>query len=584
MKKYWQNDKGYSLLLAICAILIFSILGLSLITLTSNGVAKNTNREEIIQAQDLSAKGVDYAVGDIQKALEEQIVATPMGKTEFGTFLDTTLNNVSLKCPAIGTPIPNNIGYLIPAENNNSTKVCIEAVNMITNASGITEEKDKYKRIVTFRSVGIVNDKEHTSKLDVIIGTDAIPDQLRYAISSNENGSIYLYGGVDITGDIKTAKDLIIHNQGYSLNGTTPNWHDSVYTRMKADIKSVTPKIILPETGSIYVNKNTSHLRSENNILNLDVTNHLSNYSIYRANIASTANQLRSTLFDSSSVTTVTKSLESDEVNIQEKVQNLYQFGGYSTFHNNSLSINNYNKNNVNLSKDDIVLIGDTRTVNTTCKSYSSRGRCTSWNTREEFDKGTFKIAASSVNLRGQYHVYGDLTIENSSLYSDAIIYVDGDVEITDSTLNGLISTDSEGKDSEGTLIIFATGEIRIINISKYSNESSKIKGFFYSQDTLNMFGVLSNIQVQGGLSGENVILSALRGKYTERGSTDSRQIQSRLVDHDGNQNTPSVPEKQSRLRIIYDQELIESFTSFKRDEEEEFITQLNEPETINRY
>ena len=123
MKKYWQNNKGYSLLLAICAILIFSILGLSLLGLTSNGIAKNTNREEIIQAQDLSDKGFDYVVGDIQKTLEKQIVATPMGKTEFGTFLNTTLNNVNLKCPAEGTSIPNNIGYHIPAENNNSTKV-----------------------------------------------------------------------------------------------------------------------------------------------------------------------------------------------------------------------------------------------------------------------------------------------------------------------------------------------------------------------------------------------------------------------------------------------------------------------------
>ena len=466
MKKYWQNDKGYSLLLAICAILIFSILGLSLIGLTSNGVAKNTNREEIIQAQDLSDKGFDYVVGDIQKTLEKQIVATPMGKTAFGEFLDDTLNNSALACPPVGQPVPDRIGYTIPAENNNSTKVCIEDIKMITNSAGITEEQDMYKRIVTLRSVGIVNGKEHTSTSDVIIGTDAIPDQLRYAISSNENGSIFIYGGVDIKGDIKTAKDLIFHNQGYSLNGSTPRWHNTVYTRLKADTNSVTPKVILSETGSIYFNKNVSHLGSESKILNLNVANNKGNYNQYDPKNTYTNNYLRSTLFDSSNVTTVTKSLPSDEVKIVDKVHNLYQSRNYNVFHKNSLSINNNNKSSVNLTKDDVVLIGKTSTVNTTCKETNRWGMCTSWDTREQFEKGNFKIAANSVNLRGQYHVFGDLTIENSTLYSDAVIYVDGDVEITDSTLNGLNSRDSEGKETEGTLIIFATGEIRIINIS----------------------------------------------------------------------------------------------------------------------
>ncbi|MEO4053322.1 hypothetical protein [Solibacillus sp. CAU 1738] len=567
MKKYLRNDKGYSLLLSICVILIFSILGLSLMTLTSSGVAKNANREEIIQAQDLSDKGIEFAVGDIQKTLEEKIKATPMGKTEFGTYLDKTLNNSNLKCPDEGQPIPDNIGYKIPGENSSFTKVCIEKVDMIISASGITEEKDKYKRIVTFRSVGVVNSKEHVSKSEVIIGTDAIPDQLRYAISSNNNGSIYLYGGVDVTGDIKSAKDLIIHNQGYSLSGTTPNWSDTVYTRLKADSKSVTPKIILPDTGSLYINKNTSHLKSESNILNLDVTNHLRNYTGFTATNPALVTNLRSTLFDSTNVTAVTKSIDSDEVKIQEKVLNLYETGNYSKFYNNSLTINNSNKNSVNLSKDDIVLIR----ADKTCIRYNWWGSgCAEWR-----EGGEFNIGANSVNLRGQYYVYGNLNIQNSSINSDAIIYVDGDVNITDSTLNGL--------GSNGTLIIFATGKIKIINISKYSDESSKIKGFFYSQDTLNMFGVFSNIQIQGGISANNVILSAVRGKFTSRGSTDSVPDQGKLIDHDRDPSTPLVPSKTSRLTIIYDQDLIDSYTSFKRDDEEEFITQLNDPETINR-
>ena len=54
------------------------------------------------------------------------------------------------------------------------------------------EEKDRYKRLVTFKSTGKVNSKEHITYAQIIIGTDAIPDQLRYAVSTNDEG-IFIY-------------------------------------------------------------------------------------------------------------------------------------------------------------------------------------------------------------------------------------------------------------------------------------------------------------------------------------------------------------------------------------------------------
>lgn len=53
---------------------------------------------------------------------------------------------------------------------------------VLTN--GIADEKNTYKRIVTFKSIGYVNEREHLTHTKVVIGTDAVPDQLRYAIST----------------------------------------------------------------------------------------------------------------------------------------------------------------------------------------------------------------------------------------------------------------------------------------------------------------------------------------------------------------------------------------------------------------
>ena len=63
-----------------------------------------------------------------------------------------------------------------------------------------------------------------------------------------------------------------------------------------------------------------------------------------------------------------------------------------------------------------------------------------------------------NITLKGTYYVYGDLTIKNVSLKSDAIIYVQGKVDISESTIQGF--------DGNSTLIIFSNGNIDMYNMS----------------------------------------------------------------------------------------------------------------------
>ena len=44
------------------------------------------------------------------------------------------------------------------------------------------------------------------------------------------------------------------------------------------------------------------------------------------------------------------------------------------------------------------------------------------------------------------------------------------------------------------------------------------------------------------------------------------------------------TPLRNSRLKIIYDENLISQYASFLRDTNDELIKELNEPEIINRY
>ncbi|UPW84303.1 hypothetical protein [Lysinibacillus sp. Ag94] len=546
MKIFRQNENGYSLLVTFAVIIIFTILGLSLITLTSSGITKNNTREELVQAQDLSDKGIDYAVKDIQALLEKEIKDRPMGKAAFESFLVNTLTAPILSCSQ---------GINIPAENNNKTHVCIEKVELMSN-----EEKDRYKRLVTFKSTGRVNSKEHITYAQIIIGTDAIPDQLRYAVSTNDEGNLYLHGGVEIQGDIKTDGHLIISEKAHWLKNNVAQWPDSVFPRIIPDSKSVTPKIIMRESEkNIYYVNNTvdypSHISGNTNYLNS------SRYTKFIPSNPASKNELQKRLFLTKNVSLVTKSLPGDNLEITEKVIPLYTNKNYNKNYPSGLSVSYTNHETSKFNRDNITFI------------HGEKKDCNIFGCKKTLDRGNFNINGSgkTLNLSGTYFINGDFIVNNTNLRSDAMLYVNGNVDIKDSTLNGI--------NSNSTLFIFATGDISISNISVDSATPSMIKGFFYSKQNMIMYGVGSNINLYGGISAKRTILTAVRGNsynYTYESSKNQKET---VIT-----NGVEVPKRNSRLKITYDENLISQYTSFKRDEEEEFITELNEPETINRY
>ena len=419
--------------------------------------------------------------------------------------------------------------------------------------NGIILEEDRYKRLVTIKSTGVVDGKVHETYTKVIFGTDAIPDQLKYAVSSNA-GSVHLYGGVEIKGDIKSAADITLHNQGYYLSGTTPSWVNTVYPRLLPAINTVSPKVILPSENSIYQVKGTSPFSRESDILNLNVKNNLSKFNTLNLTSPEDPNYFQTkAIFNSPAVNVVNKSMDADNIEVKNTIQEVYNKKTYSTFKKGSLTIDSYNASNFDKGKNYSYLLG-----NEECK-YS---KCS-------FTKANLSINTKNLTLSGQYFINGNVTINNTNLKSDAILYVDGNVEIRDSQLTG--------KTPDSTLIIFATGEISLANISAYKDSPSVVKGFFYSKDIVNLFGVISNMELHGGISGKSIVLSAVRGKYTSNGGKNTRSEQEAL-------NSDGVPVKNSRLKLIYDEILIQSYTSFKRDEEEEFITTISDPEIVEAY
>ncbi|MGN7478838.1 hypothetical protein ACTHOQ_13375 [Solibacillus silvestris] len=586
MHKYLKNQTGSALLLAVAVLMLFTVLGFALLTLTTNGIKKNETRENIVQSKDLADKGIDFAVNDIQKQLTD-LISHPtikVGKEKFKTELVRILSKPALQCPLAGQPFSDSIGYKIQGNNSSYTKVCIEKIEpVLTN--GLADEKNAYKRIVTFKSIGYVNGKEHITRSKIIIGTDAVPDQLRYAISTNEEGNLYLHGGIEIKGDIKTDGHLILSERAHwisrSSNGTeTANWEDSTFLRMVADSKSVSPKIIMKESGkNIYVvNSGTSidyfkHI--ENRVENRTEYLNTSRYTKYIPNQPNTALEIQNKLFSTKGLSIISRNLEPDKVEIAEKITPLYTTKQYKKNYNNGLTVNTTTHETSKYDPKDVIFIHGEESVRGSCKVLIII--CWEWNYNQILSKANFNIntdASSNssnkdIKLSGTYYVNGDLKIYKTNLKSNAILYVDGNVTISDSTLNGI--------DANSTIFIFATGDISISNISVDQDTPSTIKGFFYSKQDMIMYGVGSNINLYGGLSAKRLILTAVRGK-----SSNSR-YESGAAQKTINSST-SLPAKNSRLKITYDEELISQYTEFKRDEKDEAITSINPPEVLERY
>ena len=547
--KFYTNSNGYTLLIAVCALLIFSVIGLSLVSVTANGLKKNESREFNVLATDLADKGISYAVSDFQFQLEN-LIKNPIGKTTFGTELDKLLGYNSTTEQLTSTSNKYHCGpttlhglKIDSSKGENYTNVCIQNVEM-NKTNGLVEEKDRYKRLVTLKSTGVVDGKIKETFSKVIIGTDAIPDQLKYAVSTNEGGNLFLHGGIEIKGDIKTAGNLILTNKASWGTASDPNsdnrWTDSLYPKIIKNDTSVTPKIIMQEEG-----KNIYNLKFNNTTLKSSFykNNHIKGTSLsntsYYDKLSFNENVLSNYLFNSNDVMLVKRKLNDDQVDIDNEFNNISS---------NAIRHDSLTNGLTNTDKNKVYHIAQYKKPNCN-KNCNTSGSITIDN-------------KSSARLVGKYYVDGDVEITDSNLYADAILYVKGNVKIDGSTVLGT--------NTNSTLFIFAKGDITFSNIYQKTSGDKQydLKGFYYSQSNMHILGVKSHMKITGGVSGKDIILTGVRGigKNNDFDSVNAQRT------------------KEARLKIIYDENLIKQFHEFKRDEEEEFIKSINDPEILERY
>ncbi|MCD8502721.1 MAG: hypothetical protein LRY71_14950 [Bacillaceae bacterium] len=176
-------------------------------------------------------------------------------------------------------------------------------------------------------------------------------------------------------------------------------------------------------------------------------------------------------------------------------------------------------------------------------------------------------LAYEKFRINGPIFVEGNLTVIGADIEFNSTVYVTGSTSIRDSRITGIPHTAGS---EESSLVLFGNNSISIANISSFENDRdniSKIRGFFYTNEQLEMYGVGSNIQLEGGIFAESIVLNAIRGNSYNQYSRNSNQYYSPdwwagWVNHwwftrDNRQAT--LPPTDSRLIIRHNPELIEN-------------------------
>lgn len=223
MKLVKNNEQGYTLLIVLLIVTLFMIIGASLMMLNMSGTTKNKSRENNIQAQDLSVKGLDYVVKEIEYKINKMAEEKGgLSKNEFETEFTRILDSYLCKPEAVN----NN---RLPNTETGSATYCIKEYK---NTDPLTTPHLKQ---VTFQSTGQAGEREHMTEAVVLLGSSANtsfdytlltygnnkPDS--HVTKTETTGNIELHGGLKVKGNIYADKKLITSNSSRYKNTIVPS-------------------------------------------------------------------------------------------------------------------------------------------------------------------------------------------------------------------------------------------------------------------------------------------------------------------------------------------------------------------------
>lgn len=589
--KHFREERGSSLVVVMLVTLIFTVFGLFLLSTTMSGSQRTEIRNDDYQSLYLAEKGIDKVMKKLEWEINNLIPEDGMKSSDFVYELEKLLNSY--------------IGKQVNGDGSNGT-----FSGTVMNWEDINKEKTLKK--VTVSATGFASNQEKTLTSNFEFGVDNIPEALKYALGSyickncdnkvDGEGNMFLHGGIHIQGDLKVDNNLITAEHAFYTSSAreiwAPTWAPSLFpTPESIDEKSA---LVLGKDIYTYVSASgTSHPKDYSKHVQRDIPKGARKVTDRSKSSRENTELIKGAFFPENSPRIIKKELAvRSDIKIKELVEGKHGvLDGNVKFYHGGIggvyiirdikepyaTVSNYKTidsgqyilygnnmmNKIYTHKSDVELCSG----NLTLKEGGYIGR----NLDIGLTSGCAEINPKiTLNAGGPVYINGNLTIQKADVKISGIFYVKGEVYISDTTIDGL--TLKSGKN--GSMIVFSEGNVNVRNNNMYKDNPGHIHAFFYSKSALGMHGVLSNIKIEGGLSGRRIVLNAVQGKsynsnpknsQFEQGGGGSVWFQKRAYQKSEN----------SRLQIIYNPEIIEIYSDLK--EQEPIIERIDRNMIINR-
>lgn len=545
MKRHLNNENGFGMFLTILILTLGITISLSLLMTVMNDAKATTKIQGTTQAKDLAIKGVENATHTLNNTIQEQMNPNGESYASYNKKLQDTFK--VYQCSSSKS-------FSVQGATG-TAEVCIDGIPEKYQFNEIAYKSALYK--VQFKSIGVSkNGEQETTTKTMLIGSEGFPEALRFALSTynkndtkrNGNGNMYLHGSTDIQGDVKVDQDLIVSSFGSYLMGQR-YWIETGLPKISPATHNDFAKVTVG--GSLYKYKNPTSFQS-NYTKDEVYTNHIKESFFNSRAYAET--QKINDLFQTKNkdqVVRVTRDGTRNAIDIGQQIQVNQNLAS-------TMKVQNLHLNHIQICRNGY----------STYNCYTSSPKTHSFSHEESrvFVKGQLYIGhpnnapKAQLTVQGHpktgrgvtFYVDGDVVINNVNLTSNMLIYTTGSVTIRESTIRGVdlsSSTDPEIQKLEnGTLIIFAKQNIDIANNSLYSDTPSRIKGFFLTEENIEMYGAGSNIELDGGISANRIVLNTLSARFPGE----------RKANNDYTSYISSAYDP--RLKVHYDPFLIESY------------------------
>lgn len=513
-----RNEKGSALLTVMLMMLIFTILGLSIMSATIGGAKRAEVRETQIETDLASIKSINEGIAYIKAIIDSQYSSS------------TSIEEYNQQIiPSIFSNIPDNAGFTI------------ENVTGLYNASeedggiGIIDIEHDFTRVFDV-SANSYSGEVYKQRLYVT----AMPSFLKYALGSKEN--LTMNGSIHIEyGNIYARKNLYLSNQARYIFGdqklvqtdyssTNKNTILEVYQNINYCHHSTSNRgndIPLGSGGACYqyeaVEENgtveDSNGRTVWNQLKHNEINQEEIKKLFQSDHSPTYLLPNEEFVDVNIPGTIIDKLSEINVSAGYKMdENKIKFGSLNAVNevNDTDDENDYidtsmaNENRNNYIADDSVYIEANKPVENLFTIKKGNWLIVDGNALIE------NIGSAKLNIDANIIVTGNLLIKGNVAFNSTI-YVLGNVDVNDANIEGYKYTNNRGDEIYGDLILMNEKELSIAKINKFTDPKSSdynLNVYFYTASDAELYAVGSFIRVTGGLfAGGNLEVNSFRGK-----------------------------------------------------------------------